>query len=766
MSYKSKKHMYLKKEIDSLFHKPFYDKCYVSLTEFTAEEIANYKLSLIKNKDKTPEEVDHISKNNNTLKDNKTSKSDKRSKDDKKSKDVKTSRDDKKSKDVKTSRDDKKSKDVKTSRDDKKSKDVKTPKDDKTTKENTSIDDEPAKKKQKLDTNGIDVLKFVLSREGETHKFKSQFKSSLKLNKEIASTSTAEEVPIVVDCQEPIVIDCEESTTSANSSATNVKQKLWVKDLKKMMDADNYIKWLKIINYKNKPNHPTNGMKKLAVAKLPISGTIRKPLSGLKVADLKHDVYVKKYKKEHLVKIERLYKKYFSKSVQDAIVIIANILNIISISNKHYKTRVDESFKKRSEAEKLKKRCDANRLHGRHKKILETKLKINFVDVVSSFEFSEFDTAFHMFFLSILTVLRVLDHRQFKRGGIFKNVILLVRDSLKNSDCDHPKIFSMFRSKTFQPDCVDLISLIENSQDIDSGVSNRMSLFFVSTVNSWEYFQAVIDAVTGDSNEDLALLIDNATFQCSINSEFKDPIDSSNAQYSDDKIPATQTIPSTINSDEIIQNWSLAKYPDGTFQQIPVLKGNKTQTIGNTAVKPSILTGQTLNTFYQSFSSSLHDKTFEPSTSKVIPTNKCFVVAPTISHSPFVKLTASLSKTALPIPATPTTFVIIKPAVPNNISMANSSLNRAEGKTIIVGNKQYKFVKGPTGELRAVVNKTKTFVKPPPTIKTKCYSRNCTKPVTIMCSSCTSVKYCSNICQQHDWYDGHINDCHHLLNKK
>ena len=37
-----------------------------------------------------------------------------------------------------------------------------------------------------------------------------------------------------------------------------------------------------------------------------------------------------------------------------------------------------------------------------------------------------------------------------------------------------------------------------------------MSLFFLSTAIGQEYFQAVIDAVTGDSNEDLSLLIDNA----------------------------------------------------------------------------------------------------------------------------------------------------------------------------------------------------------------------------------------------------------------
>jgi len=150
-----------------------------------------------------------------------------------------------------------------------------------------------------------------------------------------------------------------------------------------------------------------------------------------------------------------------------------------------------------------------------------------------------------------------------------------------------------------------------------------------------------------------------------------------------------------------------------------VINGNKTQTISNTAVKQSILTSQPLNNFYQSFSSSLQNKTFEPSTSKVISTNKCFVVASTISHSNLVPVTASLSKSATSIPSPTTTYVTFKPAVPNNISMANNSLHRAEGGTIVVGNKQYQLVKGPTGQMRAVINKPRTFIKPAPPIITK-----------------------------------------------
>lgn len=270
-----------------------------------------------------------------------------------------------------------------------------------------------------------------------------------------------------------------------------------------------------------------------------------------------------------LSEIERLYQKYFTKSVQDNIVIIANILNMISMSNKHHKARMDESFKKKTEAEKLKERCDANRMHLRHKKILESKLKKYFVEVISEFVYSEFEPAFQMFFLSILTVLRIVDQPKFKKGSIFKNLVLLLWNSLKNSDLDHAKVFGMFRSKSFRPDCIDLISLIEDSRDNDPGITDRMSLFFVSSVNSEEYFQAVIDAVTGDSNEDLGLLIDNAAFQCCINSKFKGSLEqpSSSAVKKNVivKTPVTP-VPSTSKNDESLPRWVLAKTPSGTFQ--------------------------------------------------------------------------------------------------------------------------------------------------------------------------------------------------------
>jgi len=41
-----------------------------------------------------------------------------------------------------------------------------------------------------------------------------------------------------------MVIDREEPTTSLNSSAKEFKSKIWVKDLREMMDADVYKNWI------------------------------------------------------------------------------------------------------------------------------------------------------------------------------------------------------------------------------------------------------------------------------------------------------------------------------------------------------------------------------------------------------------------------------------------------------------------------------------------------------------------------------------------
>lgn len=419
-----------------------------------------------------------------------------------------------------------------------------------------SIHDKPAEKKHKLDTNGIDFLKSVLSRESETHTFESQFNSSIPV-KEIGST-VIEEVPTV--------INCDESTKSTNSSTKNVKSMINVINVRKMMEEDKYIRWMKCLYLDiNQTEHLTNGNTNLAVAQ-PSTDKFNNSLYSTKLNGVKYPLNAKNHVRGNLIEIEKLYKKYFGKSVLDTIIAITNILNIISISNKHHKERMDDTFKKISEAEKCKERCTANHFHRVHKTVLETKLKTNFVYVISSFAESEFDMVFQMFFLSIFTVHRILDQPTFRKGHIFNNLILLLSTSLKNSSYNHPKMFSIFLSKTFRSDCIELISLIEDSRHTDPEIIHRMPLFFISTVESQRYFQAATNAVTGKFNENLELLIDNATSQCSINSPFKDAVDYSTVEHLNWKLPVTETTLSPINSDIITLPTFRLKNNNGTYQ--------------------------------------------------------------------------------------------------------------------------------------------------------------------------------------------------------
>jgi len=451
---------------------------------------------------------------------------------------------------------------------------------------------------RQIENKKSDILKLVLSREGETDTFKSKFKSAPCNTNEKKSTSVVtepqpmeisyEEFPestgessksteepskhteetsksteeTLKSTEEPLksteetLKSTEETSKSTKeSSDKNLTGKIRLVNFKELIDEKYH--YLYITNFLGlNPDPSINGIKNIVTPNnVSIDNTSMFSKGQVDTRNLS------------LLGVENLYNKYFSKAVQDSIVIIANILNIISMSNKHHKARMDESFKKKTEAEKLKERCDANRIHLRHKKVLESKLKKNFVDVISSFEDSEFEHTFQMFFLSILTVLRVLDQPKFKKGSIFKNLVLLLWNSLKNSEFEHPKVFTMFRSKSFRPDCIDLISLIEDSRDNDPGITDRMALFFVSSVNSQEHFKSVIKAVTSDCNEDLGLLLDNASFQCCRNSKFEDPINYSKSlmNKSINEKPLT-SIQNTIRHGDGIQHWVIAQTSNGTYQ--------------------------------------------------------------------------------------------------------------------------------------------------------------------------------------------------------
>ncbi|XP_003242888.1 uncharacterized protein LOC100576056 [Acyrthosiphon pisum] len=609
------------------------------------------------------------------------------------------------------------------------------------------INDEPAEKKQKLNRNGIDVFKSVLSRESETHKFESQLNSSLKPIKKTAFTNM-EEVPTV--------IDCDESTKSGNSSAKNVWPRINVIDVRKMMEKDKYINWMNTLGIK--PKLIKNGNTNLVVAK-PSTSKINPSSHSTKVNGLKYPLNDENNVGGNLIEIEKILKKYFGRSVLNTVVVIANIVNIISISNKHLKEQMDEAIKKISEAEKLKVRCDAYRTHEMHKKILETKLKTNFEYIISSFAESEFDLAFKLLFLSILTVLRILDQPKYGKARIFNKLLLTLSTSLKNGEYNHPKMLSIFRSRKLRPECIEIIKIIEDRRDSDPEIVIRMPLFFVSSVDKRQYFQAATDIVTGKLNENLELLIDDAILQCSIDSKCKNVVDSSTVKLSNCKLPVTKTIQSPINCGIITE-------PTFQFKNlnklIPALNVNKVRTIGNAGVEPSIETTQRLNNFYNPFSSSPQKEMSESSSSTVMPIQKCTVLTPIISNSPlYLHQTASSSDTATPVPSK-RLFLIPNTSIQNIKTEPDSSPHITQGNTIVINKQTYKIGRLPPTRKRSVDVGTHLAGKQPTTDVIKCYMNKCENSAKIMCSNCKIVKYCSLSCQQQHWIIKHIDECDNL----
>lgn len=417
---------------------------------------------------------------------------------------------------------------------------------------------QPCKKKIRLqdesEEKNPETLKLVLCREGETDKFTSQFKT---VNNEKDNTSATSSCNTSSSSSSATEVSLENQPSKELPNKINVNSIIGSVRVKKddfFFANEKDIEKFRIMFRDKNSKNVANQMKKIPNI-IPFNS-----------ANIVFNTPVIK-EKIPLREIERLYQKYFSKAVQDTIVIIANILNMISLSNKHHKFRMDESFKKKTEAEKLKERCDANRMHLRHKKVLEAKLKANFLDVINKFIECEFEPTFQMFFLSILTVLRVLEQPKFKKGSIFKNLVLLLWNSLKNCDFDNPKVFGLFRSKSFRPDCIDLISLIEDSRNCDPGITDRLALFFLSTVNSRESFQPVLNALTSDSNEDLGQLLDNAIRYCRLHSKFKDRVENSSLPTQESVIP-TLAATSVQNNVPVEDNQQclLANAPNGPNQ--------------------------------------------------------------------------------------------------------------------------------------------------------------------------------------------------------
>lgn len=217
---------------------------------------------------------------------------------------------------------------------------------------------------------------------------------------------------------------------------------------------------------------------------------------------------LKSQKKElSMNEIERLYEKYFNKRALDLIYIVAFILHLIALTNKHHKTRMDGSFRMRNAAAKLKERYYANRLYGKNVKVLELTLKQFFEEIVTSFSDEDFYYSFQLFFLGILNVIKLVDKSKPKSISYFKDSQLLLWNSLNRINFNDSRVFSMFKSGSFRRGCIDITTMIEDCDHVDPSIKTRMSAFF-SLPNSCNYFEAVIDAINNNSEDFQKILND------------------------------------------------------------------------------------------------------------------------------------------------------------------------------------------------------------------------------------------------------------------
>lgn len=220
--------------------------------------------------------------------------------------------------------------------------------------------------------------------------------------------------------------------------------------------------------------------------------------------------------------IELLYQKYFnSKIAQNNIIIIANILNVIRMYDAHHKAQMDSlSYIRIGQKPESYSYSVAVSMHLKNSNVLKSKFKKHFSAVLYNKIDFDFELTFQMFFLSIFNILNVLNHQK-PNETIFKNLAHLLRDCFK--DNEH-KTMAIHKSDTFHSNCMDLIRAIEDWQGSDPSLTDRMPIFFMSSINDQQrIFQTIFNYVTSRyDNENLAILIDIAALQCFKNSTFND----------------------------------------------------------------------------------------------------------------------------------------------------------------------------------------------------------------------------------------------------
>lgn len=227
----------------------------------------------------------------------------------------------------------------------------------------------------------------------------------------------------------------------------------------------------------------------------------------------------------NLFDVEYFIEKYFTKSVKDGIVIMANILNLIVVNQNHCKQLTDEE-----------RDINTDRNQKDTLQLLHDVLIREFLNAMYKVNKTEYEPALKMLFLCILTVFKRFDdlHKtKIVRRSTFRQVLSILKNTFEKN---HGDIVKSFCSHFFRQDCIKIMGMIDEYRDSD--IITRFSLFYSSLADIRKYkkfFKPVEDAlldITQCLNSVMSRAIVKAVDEYRLNSKFKDAIEMhSNVRY-------------------------------------------------------------------------------------------------------------------------------------------------------------------------------------------------------------------------------------------
>lgn len=220
---------------------------------------------------------------------------------------------------------------------------------------------------------------------------------------------------------------------------------------------------------------------------------------------------------------ELLHKKYFDNHIQDTIVIINNIVFMNLLTNIHCISRINWILRWKDKYKMTQNIQFQSILHIKYVNILDNVLKKNCIDIISSFEDSDYEQAFLMLMLSLFASLKMFGSNVFKNSSvILKKLERLQWDNVKHQQFDHSRVLMTFKSDEFCSCYHKLSKLIGEGSYTDPNIIKWWELFCSPAIFKAPYFRSAIKAITNSADLDKVVsLIDKASKNIRLYSHLK-----------------------------------------------------------------------------------------------------------------------------------------------------------------------------------------------------------------------------------------------------